>query len=882
MGNVIMGCGCCALAISTPLTCAAGASAIAPGPASPWEIRLRSLYTGPPARTLAELALYTGPAAIDRIAGRNRREACRLNAEQLQINYKGGVEFQLRQKLVILCPQTADLLYGDFTPRKVRYRRGGRPELERVVAAATAGCRSDTEKALALMRFCRDLRLRAPDADFSRYVYGGTEEELIEKPDILCETLSRLMVALGEIAGLPGRLVMHVLGGHIATEILVDGHWAYIDPRCGVYFRNRNGQLASVLELWRDPGIIRKQPEAVKRDVNPQWTWAFRAWKCENMYFNPREVNGFENYSLADAARYDYPTIPRQQALAAGLMEINRRYVAALRRGLGLEPTGWRRRWADMSFEPRELMYRNDGFSIYFQKPPMNRAELRRRYIEPFQNSRVSTLVWGVGPGSVFCYETKIGEMFGEGLDAQQRALLREGDLWVHENVMDLIRAGGPLAMAVEDTHAIGKKIVARLEMNHEYGPANEKNWLWVAFVGSLNKKHPEFRIPRSVLLDYKHPEVRAFKLAILRETARLGVDGVSLDFAVYPPFFATPDTAIMTDFVRNVRAMLDEEGKKQGRRLELMVRVPTPGAKALGLDWETWMEEHLIDVIFPTHRRFPDFFDLRIERFIDKGVETGVKICPTVWQALGFVDTDQRPGDKAAGRRRYDKPKTPGMYRAQALLFYRAGATAIQLGMSEDQWRHHPWMNDLGNPRKLLYAPKHYMVDPIALRGGFSLETADGISRGTLRVGLRLADDIAAAGRAGWKARAELVLYCRPLEPGETLALAINGRPGPRIDGNAAGERARREEVVVQTGKRPPKNVIFQRQWWKRGEHRFAVPADVWRLQNNAIVLTYTTANKKSERPFAVTWIDLLLTYEQSQTRPPAPAVDGAPRPRR
>ncbi len=244
----------------------------------------------------------------------------------------------MRQELVVLCPQTEALLYGDFTPTKVRYQRGSRPELEQIVARVTEGCATDFQRALAIMRYCRDVRKTAPERTFSQYVYGGTEEQLIAKPEILCETLSRLMVALCEVAGMPGRLVMHVLGGHITTEILADGQWAYIDPRWGMYFLKADGTPASVRELWRDPSIIRAQSEAVKADVSDQWSWSLRAWKCESMYFDPREVNGFQNYSLAGAGRYRYGQLSYAQAEAEGLMEINPRYVATARKARGEGP----------------------------------------------------------------------------------------------------------------------------------------------------------------------------------------------------------------------------------------------------------------------------------------------------------------------------------------------------------------------------------------------------------------------------------------------------------------------------------------------------------------------------------------------------------------
>jgi hypothetical protein len=178
----------------------------------------------------------------------------------------------------------------------------------------------------------------------------------------------------------------------------------------------------------------------------------------------------------------------------------------------------------------------------------MTRERLEKELVNPFQGTSVQILEWGLGPGSVFCYDTKVGQVFGAGLTDEQWKLLRPGDRWVYENVTGLIKAGAdPLRAAVQRGHQIGLKVFARLEMNHEYGPADDKNWMWVGFVGDLNKKHPEYRIPGGVNLDFRHKEVRHFKLAIFREAAEAGVDGISMDFVVYPPFFEKPDKEIMT-----------------------------------------------------------------------------------------------------------------------------------------------------------------------------------------------------------------------------------------------------------------------------------------------------------------------------------------------
>ena len=830
-----------------------------------WSDQQQALYTGPAVETQEDLAPYTGVKAARRIVGKDRRAAYMANYRQLGINYGGGVEFQLRREQVILCPQTMAHIYGAFTPLQVRYERGSRPRLEQVVAKITTGRDTERAKVLALMRFCRDLR-NQPGLRWDNYIYGGTEEQMIDKPEILCETLGRLMVALCEVTGIPGRIIMHDLGGHIVSEIHVEGSWAYIDPRCGMYFLKPDGNFASLLDICRSPSLIDNQPDAVKADVSDVWTWSFRAWKVRNMYCNENEVNGFQNYSLADAEEYSFLQVPRQTAETNGLLTINKKYVRTAHRALGLLPQPTGRSWRNQTLKKIDIAYRHDGFSIFFKKPPMNRKELYRRYLDPFENSNVGTLVWGVGPGSVFCYETKVGEIFGEGLTDPQRRMLRPGDRWVHENVMGLIKeGGGPMQMAVARAHQLGKKLIARLEMNHEYGPAKDDNWMWVAFVGSLNKKHPEYRIGRGVLLDYKHQEVRDFKLAILRETVQLGADGVSLDFAVYPPFFAKADPGIMTQFVRDVRAMLDQEGRKRGQHLDLAVRVPSVDWLELGLDWPAWMEERLIDLIFPTHRRFPDYFDNRVEQFIAAGLRTGIPVYPTVWQALGFVNTDSDPSDTASGRRRYDKPKTAGMFRAQALMFMRAGAQGIQLGMSEDQWRGKPWMNELGDPAKLLFADKHYMVDPIHIRPGtIELRKDKGKFTGTMALNLRVADDVKAARKAGHQVKATLVVYCQPLAAGERLAIRINGRDPVAISGDTSEAEARRNTQAIDPSKGNHKAFIFQKDWWKRGEHRIDIPGQWWRLGDNHIRLAYSAREKRPQTPFTITWVDLLLDYSK------------------
>lgn len=299
------------------------------------------MFSGPIAGSWDDLRPYTGLAAAERIVGEQRRAAYIVNYNQLDVNYTGTVDFQLRRDLVLLCPQTAEYLYRSYTPERTTYVAGSRPVLEDVVRRATTGAETPADKALALMRFCRDVHEEAGrEPSHDDYVYGGTEEELIAKGEWLCEGLSRLYVPLCEVAGIPGRILYHVIGGHVTAEVFV-GTWAYVDPRMGVYFRKADGGLASAWELWRDPSIMENQPDDVKRDVSYQSTWQERVARCRDLFFHPHEVNGFINYSLADGPRYDYAQTTSEQASEAGLWTINREYRALIEAVFGLKVSGF-------------------------------------------------------------------------------------------------------------------------------------------------------------------------------------------------------------------------------------------------------------------------------------------------------------------------------------------------------------------------------------------------------------------------------------------------------------------------------------------------------------------------------------------------------------
>ena len=111
--------------------------------------------------------------------------------------------------------------------------------------------------------------------------------------------------------------------------------------------------------------------------------------------------------------------------------------------------------------------------------------------------------------------------------------------------------------------------------------------------------EHPEYRIGPDIRDWYQHvqnwaiPEVRDYKFAFIRELCEnYDLDGFELDFMRHPSYFNVAETtpeeraAVMTGFVRRVRALLDRTAKP-GQRRWLSARVPCwlDTCGALGID---------------------------------------------------------------------------------------------------------------------------------------------------------------------------------------------------------------------------------------------------------------------------------------------------------
>jgi len=224
---------------------------------------------------------------------------------------RGSVDFVLHDEQVALTPETEAYFYSADAASPPEYRPGTRPFLERVVRETTHGCRTDRARALALARLVGN-----PDASpyrnpgfqaqygpgYRERFLGGTEEEVLKKGWHMCNEISRALVALCQVAGLPARGLflfpdpLTGLGGHAVTEVFFDGKWNLVENNWGILFLMQDGYFASAVELRDRPQIVNS-----RSDVGGGLCL------CHAFYTGAISVLP---YSISRADQYDYPWQP--------------------------------------------------------------------------------------------------------------------------------------------------------------------------------------------------------------------------------------------------------------------------------------------------------------------------------------------------------------------------------------------------------------------------------------------------------------------------------------------------------------------------------------------------------------------------------------------
>ena len=257
----------------------------------------------------------------------------------------------------------------------------------------------------------------------------------------------------------------------------------------------------------------------------------------------------------------------------------------------------------------------------------------------------------------------------------------------VAENVKSLAdRKLDPMVVWEQRAHRHGMWFIPTLRMNDVHKDYVDR---WPSLRSSWERERQHLLIGKEIppwythpykftwAMDYARQEVRERKLSIINELcSRYDVDGFELDFLRSNLFFRkgheVEGRPVMTAFVGDVRRLLDSLGKKRGKRLRLVVRVPPHLAQCLemGLDVPDWIRQGLVDLVVPMSSGYLDM-TADVEVFVALARRTNCKVAGGLeYYVRGYMKPEQRGITQASIQ----------MLRAGAASFWERGVDAIYL----------------------------------------------------------------------------------------------------------------------------------------------------------------------------------------------------------
>ena len=278
--------------------------------------------------------------------------------------------------------------------------------------------------------------------------------------------------------------------------------------------------------------------------------------------------------------------------------------------------------------DTRNLTALNDGNGLFYDAPTTP-AELLEE-VEQYRYSDVGVLLFAASSGDVVNYPSKITQPW---LAGTGDAVTNERFLLLRDSVKALLdKKIVPIEVFADHLHPMGIDVHAMFRMGiiGDIPPSD----LWHAENGLVGRR-PDLRmIDRDGTpiekASYALPEVREFMLSLMREVAEwYDIDGINLGWSRGPQFVGYEDVVVkdfmeeygqdprdldehdyrlerhragyLTEFTRQARQMVDEVGRKKGKKIELSAMGYTANVAQnlfYGYDILTWITEDLLDTI--------------------------------------------------------------------------------------------------------------------------------------------------------------------------------------------------------------------------------------------------------------------------------------------
>jgi len=356
----------------------------------------------------------------------------------------------------------------------------------------------------------------------------------------------------------------------------------------------------------------------------------------------------------------------------------------------------------------KRLVVNNDGYSMFFSG--VNSIEQIHRMIDRYAEKTLYSYDYCLGTDSSCTYDTKVGTVCGAGLET----FWRQGDRKASEGVHKLIREGNdPLRVVIERCRQNGIRVNTSFRMNACYSLPMGKTFNGANYWKHYDTSRVMTRYGKlHTNLSYAYPEVRAYRLAVIREAATYGPDGMHLDFLRHPPFTgndepiaeafkkkygeAPPEgpfgderweairTEVMTEFVGDVRRTLDEVGAQLGRKLPLSASFDCVAYRSQGLDVKRWVREGLVDNISPgVHGLGGTHFDIAEFAEMTRGTP-----CQLFVRLENIIQGHDPTPESERGEVVFKSERmTLNLYRARVLGLYDGGADGVYLFNTGGTW---------------------------------------------------------------------------------------------------------------------------------------------------------------------------------------------------
>ncbi len=310
--------------------------------------------------------------------------------------------------------------------------------------------------------------------------------------------------------------------------------------------------------------------------------------------------------------------------------------------------------------------------------------------------TQVDTYMWCVGDGQTPPYSNKYGTRPAEAIGDANQVMVEAA----HKADIEIFAS-----LRMNDIHDGYTGLHDPLKMERPDLLIGEQFWP-DAYPYLLTDEKPQAAggYPEGALLrffwsgyNYAEPEVRQHRLDFIEKTCRqYDFDGFELDYFRHPLFFKPGEEEdnleTMSEFVRQVRQLVNQIGEERGRPYVLAIRVPDTPEMALrtGLDIEQWLKEGLLDmlVIGGGYMSYAG----RLKELIDMAHRYGVPAYPCINH---FQD--------------------PIKMRSYASNFWSLGGDGVYVfnfaGVSEGS-DNQACLNQMGDPDILLGLDKEYLPD--------------------------------------------------------------------------------------------------------------------------------------------------------------------------